>query len=270
MPPWGQPIFSPLRRRKPPAGSPPDSVTIAGISFTARSLASRLESEPRRRLHLSQPRRLAGDGRGAFFATRKASAPAGDCGSIRFPPNSTRASAASAPGTTSITSSPIFSPPRTPMALWTASAAYSRRRQPIPTSWAWPSARGPTACREAVLDILTDLAARTWVTLELGLQTIHDRTLDWLGRGHHADSFFDAVRRTPAEGAGNRRSRHLGPARRIARRTCWRPPGRLPDSASPRSSCTIFMPCETRGWRTWWRPAKFACSERDEYITYRG
>ena len=37
-------------------------------------------------LHLSQPRRHRWGPKGAFFATRKASVPAGDCGSIRSPP----------------------------------------------------------------------------------------------------------------------------------------------------------------------------------------
>ena len=58
----------------------------------------------------------------------------------------------------------------------------------------------PDCVPDAVLDTLTDLASRTWVTLELGLQTIHDRTLDWLGRGHRADSFFDAVHRCRRRG----------------------------------------------------------------------
>ncbi len=58
----------------------------------------------------------------------------------------------------------------------------------------------PDCAGDAALDILTDLASRTWVTLELGLQTIHDRSLDWLGRGHRADSFFDALRRIRRRG----------------------------------------------------------------------
>jgi hypothetical protein len=33
------------------------------------------------------------------------------------------------------------------------------------------------------------------VWLELGLQTIHDRSLDWMNRGHHFDAFLDAVAR---------------------------------------------------------------------------
>ena len=58
----------------------------------------------------------------------------------------------------------------------------------------------PDCVSDEVLDVLTHLAARTWVTLELGLQTIHDRTLAWLGRGHRADSFVNAVRRCRQRG----------------------------------------------------------------------
>ena len=34
------------------------------------------------------------------------------------------------------------------------------------------------------------------MVVEYGLQTIHDRTLDLLNRGHHYDAFLDAYRRT--------------------------------------------------------------------------
>ena len=54
----------------------------------------------------------------------------------------------------------------------------------------------PDCVGEAVLDLLAELAGRTWVVVEYGLQTIHDRTLDLLNRGHHYDAFLDAYRRT--------------------------------------------------------------------------
>ncbi len=53
----------------------------------------------------------------------------------------------------------------------------------------------PDSVPQAVLDLLGDYARRLPVFLELGLQTIHDRSLDWMNRGHHADAFFDAVAR---------------------------------------------------------------------------
>jgi radical SAM protein (TIGR01212 family) len=54
----------------------------------------------------------------------------------------------------------------------------------------------PDCANEEVLDLLTEMAAKTWVVVEYGVQTIHDRTLDLLNRGHHYDAFLDAYRRT--------------------------------------------------------------------------
>src|SRR5262245_22643754 len=53
----------------------------------------------------------------------------------------------------------------------------------------------PDCVPDEVLDLVQDYARRTYVMLELGLQTIHDRSLDWMNRGHHYDVFPDAVRR---------------------------------------------------------------------------
>jgi hypothetical protein len=54
----------------------------------------------------------------------------------------------------------------------------------------------PDCAGDDVLDLLAELATQTWVVVEYGLQTIHDRTLDLLNRGHHYDAFLDAYRRT--------------------------------------------------------------------------
>lgn len=53
----------------------------------------------------------------------------------------------------------------------------------------------PDSVGEPVLDLLEEFSRRAPVFLELGLQTIHDRSLDWMNRGHHADAFLDAVER---------------------------------------------------------------------------
>jgi radical SAM superfamily enzyme YgiQ (UPF0313 family) len=44
------------------------------------------------------------------------------------------------------------------------------------------------------------LAQRTWLVVEYGLQTIHDRTLNLLNRGHGYDAFLDACRRSSVRG----------------------------------------------------------------------
>jgi uncharacterized protein len=53
---------------------------------------------------------------------------------------------------------------------------------------------------DPVLDLLQDLARRTYVSVEYGMQTIHDRSLDWMNRGHHHDSFLDAFARSRGRG----------------------------------------------------------------------
>jgi radical SAM protein (TIGR01212 family) len=54
----------------------------------------------------------------------------------------------------------------------------------------------PDCVSDEILDLLAELAGRTWLGVEYGLQTIHDRTLDLLNRGHHYDAFLDAYDRS--------------------------------------------------------------------------
>jgi uncharacterized protein len=58
----------------------------------------------------------------------------------------------------------------------------------------------PDCVPEDVLDYLTELAKRTYLSVEYGLQTIHDRSLDWMNRGHHHDATIDALRRSRGRG----------------------------------------------------------------------
>jgi len=58
----------------------------------------------------------------------------------------------------------------------------------------------PDCVPDDVLDLLQDYARERYVCLELGLQTIHDRSLDWMNRGHHYDAFTDAVTRCRGRG----------------------------------------------------------------------
>ncbi len=53
----------------------------------------------------------------------------------------------------------------------------------------------PDCVPDGVMNLIQDYARRTHVWLELGLQTIHDRTLRFINRGHMADTFKDAVKR---------------------------------------------------------------------------
>ena len=58
----------------------------------------------------------------------------------------------------------------------------------------------PDCVGENILDLLEEFGCSTWLSLELGLQSIHDRTLALINRGHTAAEFMDAVHRARARG----------------------------------------------------------------------
>jgi radical SAM protein (TIGR01212 family) len=58
----------------------------------------------------------------------------------------------------------------------------------------------PDSVPDPVLDLLGEYARSRYVCLELGLQSRHDRSLDWMNRGHHFDAFVDAVARARGRG----------------------------------------------------------------------
>src|SRR5215471_7691045 len=58
----------------------------------------------------------------------------------------------------------------------------------------------PDCVPDPVLELIQEFARDRYVCLELGLQTVHDRSLDWMNRGHHMDAFYDAVTRCQGRG----------------------------------------------------------------------
>lgn len=58
----------------------------------------------------------------------------------------------------------------------------------------------PDCVPDAVLDLLENYAKTHHIWLELGLQSIHDRTLTLLNRGHNREIFVDAVGRIQGRG----------------------------------------------------------------------
>jgi len=58
----------------------------------------------------------------------------------------------------------------------------------------------PDCAEEPVLDLLTELSEKTYVSVEYGLQSIHNRTLKLINRGHTFETFLDGVTRTRARG----------------------------------------------------------------------
>jgi len=58
----------------------------------------------------------------------------------------------------------------------------------------------PDCVPAEVLDLLGEYHRRTYFWLELGLQSSHDRTLDWLKRGHDFATFTNAYHEAKARG----------------------------------------------------------------------
>jgi radical SAM protein (TIGR01212 family) len=79
-----------------------------------------------------------------------------------------------------------------------------------------------------VLDLLTEIAGRTYLTIEYGMQTMHDRSLEWMNRGHGHAATVDAIERSRGRGfeicvhimlglPGETRDDMLATAREVAR-----------------------------------------------------
>lgn len=51
-----------------------------------------------------------------------------------------------------------------------------------------------------VLDLLEEMGSKVPLTVEYGLQTIHQKSLDWMNRGDNHDSFLDAMERSVGRG----------------------------------------------------------------------
>ncbi len=58
----------------------------------------------------------------------------------------------------------------------------------------------PDCVDDGILSLLEGCAGRSHVWVEYGLQSIHDRTLERLNRGHDAATFVNAVQRTAGRG----------------------------------------------------------------------
>ncbi|HEX9452723.1 MAG TPA: TIGR01212 family radical SAM protein, partial [Candidatus Binatia bacterium] len=56
----------------------------------------------------------------------------------------------------------------------------------------------PDCVADDVLDLLSDLDQQTYLWLELGLESMYERTLAWVNRGHGLREYLDAVNRAKA------------------------------------------------------------------------
>ena len=58
----------------------------------------------------------------------------------------------------------------------------------------------PDCLPEATLDLIATISQQTYVWLELGLESMYDRTLAWANRGHDLQAYIDAVARAKRRG----------------------------------------------------------------------
>jgi len=58
----------------------------------------------------------------------------------------------------------------------------------------------PDCVPDDVLDLLEAIAGRAYLSVEYGMQTMHDRSLDWMNRGCHHAAFVDAMGRSRGRG----------------------------------------------------------------------
>lgn len=58
----------------------------------------------------------------------------------------------------------------------------------------------PDCVPNDVLDLLEEIAAKTHLTVEYGMQTMHNRSLEWMNRGHDHAATIDAVERSRNRG----------------------------------------------------------------------
>lgn len=58
----------------------------------------------------------------------------------------------------------------------------------------------PDCVPDNILDLLAEFDRRSFVWLEMGLQSIHNQTLERINRAHSSEDFFDALKRAKARG----------------------------------------------------------------------
>ena len=58
----------------------------------------------------------------------------------------------------------------------------------------------PDTLSEEIMTVLEKYSKKTYLWVELGAQSMNDRSLEWMGRGHSSEVFTNAVRRLKSKG----------------------------------------------------------------------
>ena len=95
---------------------------------------------------------------------------------------------------------PIFNRRRTRTGTPTGSGHSGVSRYAATKSWGWRWETRPDCAGEEILDVLAEFTGDKWVSIEFGLQSIHQVSLDWLKRGHDFHCFEESVERARERG----------------------------------------------------------------------
>ncbi len=92
----------------------------------------------------------------------------------------------------------------------------------------------PDCVPDDVLDLLDEIGRRTYLSVEYGMQTMHDRSLDWMNRGHHHDAMLDAIAAQPRPCRLKSVRTSCSGCRANRTTTCWPRPAKSRGSGSTR------------------------------------
>ena len=125
----------------------------------------------------------------------------------------------------------------------------------------------PDCLGPQILSVIQELSQKTFVTVELGLQTVHQKSADWMRRGYPTSVYFDAVAALKKE----------CPAVHIVTQLILGLPGesdddmlesvrRVVEAGSDGIKLTVLYVLAGTDLEKEWRAGKFACLTKEKYF----
>jgi radical SAM protein (TIGR01212 family) len=125
----------------------------------------------------------------------------------------------------------------------------------------------PDCLGPEILEAIKELSQKTFVTVELGLQTVHQKTADWMRRGYPTNVYFDTVAALKKE----------CPAVHIVTQLILGLPGesdgdmlesvrRVVEAGSDGIKLTVLYVLAGTDLEKEWRAGKFECLSKEKYF----
>ena len=125
----------------------------------------------------------------------------------------------------------------------------------------------PDCLGPEILEVIKELSQKTFVTVELGLQSVHQKTADWMRRGYPTSVYFDAVAALKKE----------CPAVHIVTQLILGLPGeddddmlesvrRVVEAGSDGIKLTVLYVLAGTDLEKEWRAGKFECLTKEKYF----